>query len=385
MVDGADETKGKVRTAHELSISDSLNTSNGGIYSVKGAFHNPASTKLVSLSFEQTHDMPGDHQVAAFQERTHSTDVAEYARQLEAKYHVSFSQDGETARVRTNGQIISASAHAPTVRELSAVEEALRNDPSGKGVKFYFLNESLVKDPSAAGRYDLDVDGHPSVFLMPRWDKYNYATSAERKQHEEGTMSQEVLHELAHHSHPFKQPEDLKREAENWQSLGWKEMSNGEWAIAGRDGFYYEPVNTQGWPDRFLRKNAQGILVDKSGKASGVNSNMALVPIADVLDVAKIRPLNYYIPHPIEVEAEALSVYRLDRTGRGVLAQDFKSLYDQTKKIDQADIDRMYPPKNGRSTKIRSPEGPIVDNTPTNLARVAQFEKEAANTAMPLR
>jgi len=376
MTDGIDSTATKADNAKQQTVSDGLNRSNGGIYAEKGAFAATPAPDLLALGFPQ--GLPKDYRVAEFQQKAGAVDAAKYAAQLEAKYHVSFSKNGKTARLRIEeGKTVSAPARAPNMRELRALDEALARDPSARGTKIYFLEKTMF-DEGVSGKAGVDSAGHRALFMTPDWDKTTAATAAERKRANQATMSASILHEMAHNGHPEDTPVGKARETEIWQKLGWKLMPDRHWALAGKDGNYYEPVGDAGFQNRFLKKDAQGVPLDKNNKQTPDPRQMDFVEARTVLDRAKIRPMNDYIPHPREDEAEALSFFRGDKLSRGIVAHYCKPLYDQIKEVDQADIDRLYPPKNGRPSKIRSADGLIVDNTPANRARVAQFEKEAA-------
>jgi len=379
MVDGYDNVNKGVKSPDAAPLSDYLNNQQGGVYANKQAFQSVQKSDLTLLGFAQPVNIQGDHSLA-FQARSAAPkDAATLAKQLEAKYGVSFSKNGETASVKgDDGKIVSEKTHAPTIRELRAVQEALEKDPSARGVKFYFLDKSLYQNPNVAARFDVDASGHPAVFCMPALDKLTAATSADRKRINQDSMSLELLHELAHHEHPTDNAAEQKREKANWESLGWKLMPDHRYAIAGKDGHYYEPVEKYGYQDRFLRKDAQGYPVDAQDKPTADESKMVYVDFKTMASAAKIPPMIDYVPHPEEEVADALANFRLGSTSRGIMVHYFKPLYDQTKAIDQADLDRLYPPKNGVSQKLRSPDGTVVDNTAANRASIAKFEKEAA-------
>ena len=358
------------------NVSDSLNQPKGGIYSEKTAFTTPTSSPhLVPVSFTE-----GGSGMSTPAKPENKAEDARYAAQLSAKYHVTFSKDGETISVPDeDGKIVSRTAHAPTMRELRAVDEALQKDPSAKGLKYDFLNQSLYSDPNIQGRADVDAKGQQSMFLMPSWDKTPAATTKDTSHPNQETMSMTLLHEQAHHEHPF----DLNgkynpKETAIWHQLGWKQMPNHHWAIEAKDGTFYEPTSEQGYQERFMHTNAAGVPIDKSGKPTSDPRQTDFADARTVLINSKIAPFNDYIPNPWEEEADGLAFFRMDKADRAVMLKQRKPLYDQIKQIDQQDIDQMYPPVHGQSAKIRSADGTIVDNNAANRAAVAKFEAEAA-------
>jgi hypothetical protein len=363
-------------TTSPSTVSDSLNQQKGGIYSDKTAFTTSnSSPHLVPVSF--TEGGPG---VSAPQKTENKAEDARYAAQLAAKYHVTFSKDGEKISVRgPDKKILSSTAHAPTMRELRAVDEALQKDPSAKGLKYDFLNQSLYPSTSVDGQYGADTTGQQSIFLMPAWDKTPAATTSDRTKPNQDTMSMTLLHEQVHREHEFNLNGRYDpKEVAIWAKLGWKRMPDRQWAIEAKDGTFYEPIDGGGNQNRFEHKDANGRPIDKSGKLVLDNSQAEIVDFRTLLSRAKIAPLNDYVSHPKEAEAEGLSVFRADKADRALLLKQRKPLYDQLKQIDQQDIDQIYPPVHGQSAKIRSADGTIVDNTPANRAAVQKFEEQAA-------
>lgn len=342
-------------------------------------------------------------------DKTHKPTEHELVQQkiieLHKKYGVDFSANGEIVKVKEPPEAVKC--REPNLRELKAIEEALKKNPSGiyepvgsPGVKFYFLEKNA--DPNLYAFFN-QADGRNAIFIQPNLDKIKHVLNKEAPVGA-ATVEAIVAHELEHnatavegHAHKFHlpgfarelgdnkaiedRPIDAKLERDYGQ-LGWTRIKFAEvdvWAIQSRNGRLYVPVPTDDGEHGWVPINKQGQFLDDDGKPMTSPGEVSALDDNQMRNIAKVKPITNYFLNPEEMLAEGMSYYHSEEK-RAYLAKQNPQYYELCKRIDQERINRRYGVKaSGEPGFMRDVNGEIVAHNSTNLAKVRAFELRAKN------
>jgi hypothetical protein len=371
----------------------------------------PATAKVTDKSA----DKPMQNHMATTNEQIDAKE-----QYLHKRYGVTFSKPGELAEnMQQDGKWGSSTCRQPSMKELTGIEAALKNNPSSqdetrgsRGLKFYFPKDDKIYPDrfAAAGK---DRNGDSAVFVQPALSAYP-ATMKEAKKDDpemhsvERFISHELTHseEVAHYntlalrgapllpkelqSKPGEriQTNDNAFEAvssKQYEKIGWKlfncEDGSKIWGLKNKDGTYSvntSSINDSDDPDEWVRVNGKGQYLDEKGKPLPKGSVEA--PTIDAVDarhMAKVNPATNYFYTPREMLAEGMSYYRSPE-GRASLSKNNHDLYTACKEIDQENLDRKYGTLDGHSAFIRTPDGKVVRNSKEAADQVKRFETAAA-------
>ncbi len=330
--------------------------------------------------------------------------VASKLKEIESKFKVTFSQEGEDIEkqvVKENpdgsldrGAMIAA--RAPRLDELYGIEAALAHAaPShltkdGKeAVKFYFLQEKFVKGDNGttlANYVNKDKNGKPAVYFWPGSADGRMITEADLKKWgapEEFSIESLLTHELAHNSQyrlDWDQSANLERFS---NAIGWAPYEDPAthetiWLIKGKQGDYFK-YDKAG--DDWLRCNQQGKLLDGAGKPATAEKDAQHLSTAAVRDEALVRPPTEYFDNAVEMDAEGMRMFRVNSAQRQQLLETSPVLYRFIKEQDQADINLNFGTnEKGQPHKIRLPDGSLSQNVANNSKIVADFERASKAT-----
>lgn len=329
--------------------------------------------------------------------------VQQKIAELHKKYGVDFSTNGELVKVNDPPEMVKC--REPNLRDLKAIEEALKKNPSAiyepvgsPGVKFYFLEKNA--DPKLYAFFN-QAEGRNSVFLQPSLEKIKYATNKEAPVGA-ATLETIIAHELEHnatavegHAHKFhlpgfprelgdnhaieNRPVEAKLERDYGQ-LGWSRIKFGEvdvWAMQGKDGLLYVPVPTDDGEHGWAPINKQGQFLTEDGKPLKPGDEGVAFDDNQMRNLAKVRPITNYFLNPEEMMAEGMAYYHSEEK-RAYLAKQNPQYYEICKRIDQERINRRYGMKpNGEPSYLRDANGEIVPHNRANLAKIQAFEENA--------
>jgi hypothetical protein len=213
------------------------------------------------------------------------------------------------------------------------------------------------------------------------------------KQQDYGSRLLTLNHELAHSGQYNSMHSDKNYEDKLASASGYRNV-NGMWLIEGENpGEFYRTVSDQRLFE-YVRVNEKGEMLRADGTVTTNLEEVKILKAEDVRNLARVRPVTEYFPTPVEANAEALAYYRTSEDRRWGLMMNDPELYDATKRLDQAEIDRKYGRNSDGSSKyIRALTGELVENNAQNREIIKVWEdanrKEAElvraqpNEAMP--
>ncbi len=297
-------------------------------------------------------------------------------KELEEKYNVKFSRDGE--KDSDTGRTVDL--RTPRIDELLAMEIGLAhsgpsvNTLNGKPVLVQFA----VQPTSPYDAYVSDHDGQRRILFEPLSRSFR-------------GLEDTILHEWGHNAEHNMETNN-KAAIDKWyESMGyrkvtWKdedEHEHEQWQLRDKDGNYW----TQG-PDQFpfgnwYRVDDQGRPLKADGSlASGFDDkDAAKRSTNEMREAAAVRPASSYFPYPWESGSESIRLFRGDAESRTELYMTDPANYQAVKEFDQAELDgdpKYGKNPDGTSRYIRLPDGTIAPNTEENRQAVAEFELELA-------
>lgn len=335
--------------------------------------------------------------------RTEHEFVEKKLAELHKKYGVDFSKKGETVKLNDPPGI--ATCREPNPRELKAIEEALKKNPSGiyepvgsPGVKFYFLERDV--NPNLYAFFDT-AEGRNAIFIQPALEKLKYATNKEAPV-ASPTIEAIIAHELEHNAtavegnvirgHASSVPRELgdnkalaerpldAKLARDYEQLGWTRMKFGTrevWAMQGNDGLLYVPVPTDDGEHGWVPIDKQGNFLNEDGKPIKNAVEVEAYDDSRMRAKAKVRPITNYFLNPEEMLAEGMAYYH-SQEKRAWLVNHNPEIYEICKRIDQERVNRRYGMSpTGQPSYVRDITGEIVVNNSANQAKIRSFEENA--------
>lgn len=322
--------------------------------------------------------------------------------ELEKKYGVAFSKEDEAVETQIKeldkcGNFIKSDrvikARKPMMPELLGIGEALRSgEPSHlardnkQGVKFYFLKENFLATDGAdtlANFMQKDKDGRPAVYFWPQGTVGRLTTEEDHQKWgvaNEKTIESLTEHELAHNSQFRLKWDDSPTLEKIVDRMGWHVHQVGNtceyiWMIRGKKDDYYR-ISEDGYS--WLGCNKQGEYINGDGAVVAKQELAAQYTSDDIRARALVKPPTEYFDNAVEMAADALMMFRASEGRRAELLRNSRDFYSFIREQDQMDIDHTHGKDNqGKSKKIRLPDGVLVDNTAQNAALVSQFEAKA--------
>ncbi len=303
--------------------------------------------------------------IAGAEKRLHEMVKAQESR-LTAMYGVTFSTDTETAGfvLDANLQPTSEIAHcrAPRLDELIGIEAGLSHSaPSqysatGKALEFVFIRAGQHHISGRPIGANYEYGEPPKVFMDPTTDT-NVPTELDKVGNWGRSTEYQVVHELTHGAQErigFKTkttPTHESIEEMFAHEAGWVRGKDKQFYLKGKNGDLYkcDLLDSTKWTRYRLDKNDNAI---KLGAATS----------AQVRADALITPPTDYMQNPKEEMSECLTAYRLGGHYRHAI-KPFQNLYDMIRRIDQADINKGYPPDSkGNFQYLRAENGSLVKN-----------------------
>ena len=285
---------------------------------------------------------------------------------LTGMYGVTFSTDSETAGfvLDANLQPTSEIAHcrAPRLDELVGIEAGLSHSApsqysaSGKALEFVFIRAGQHHISGRPIGANYEYGEPPKVYMDPTTDT-NVPTELDKVGDWGRSTEYQVVHELTHGAQErigFKtkaSPAHESIEEMFAHEAGWVRGKDKQFYLQGRNGDLYkcDLLDSTKWTKYRLDKNENAI---KIGTATS----------AQVRADAMITPPTDYMQNPKEEMSECLTAYRLGGRYRDTI-KPFKNLYDMIRRIDQADINKGYPPDSkGNFQYLRAENGSLVKN-----------------------
>jgi hypothetical protein len=301
------------------------------------------------------------------------------AEELEAKYFVCIGHDGDIASQESYGlhsTIKGAVAvRAPRLGELYALEYALaRSSPSqlvgnpqqARGIHIVFLSERRLSGVIA--EWGIDRDNTPAIFIEPNYDR------TKKGKHLELVL----IHELAHNAEV--QMGMDPQAPESWKlarQFGWLPFANRR---TGEKGWLFSSGEGQNalykWNNYchyWIRCNHDGrAQVQDSGFCRG-EADGCYLTTTQMMHLAKVPPSTDYFINPAEMFAEALMLFRADKSHRQQLLAINASLYQLVKEEDQMEIDRVY----GSAALVRNVDGLLVADGADTRSEITKLETRA--------
>jgi len=303
--------------------------------------------------------------IAGAEKRLHEMVKAQESR-LTAMYGVTFSTDTETAGyvLDANLQPTSEIAHcrAPRLDELIGIEAGLSHSApsqysaSGKALEFVFIRAGQHHISGRPIGANYEYGEPPKVFMDPTTDT-NVPTELDKVGDWGRSTEYQVVHELTHGAQErigFKTkstPAHESIEEMFAHEAGWVRGKDKQFYLKGKNGDLYkcDLLDSTKWTRYRLDKNDNAV---KIGPATS----------AQVRADALITPPTDYMQNPKEEMSECLTAYRLGGHYRDAI-KPFQNLYDMIRRIDQADINKGYPPDSkGNFQYLRAENGSLVKN-----------------------
>ncbi|MBX3076123.1 hypothetical protein KF728_21105 [Candidatus Obscuribacterales bacterium] len=303
--------------------------------------------------------------IAGAEKRLHEMVKAQESR-LTAMYGVTFSTDTDTAGfvLDANLQPTSEIAHcrAPRLDELIGIEAGLSHSApsqysaSGKALEFVFIRAGQHHISGRPIGANYEYGEPPKVFMDPTTDT-NVPTELDKVGNWGRSTEYQVVHELTHGAQErigFKTkstPTHESIEEMFAHEAGWVRGKDKQFYLKGKNGDLYkcDLFDSTKWTRYRLDKNDNAI---KLGAATS----------AQVRADALITPPTDYMQNPKEEMSECLTAYRLGGHYRDAI-KPFQNLYDMIRRIDQADINKGYPPDSkGNFQYLRAENGSLVKN-----------------------
>lgn len=290
-------------------------------------------------------------------------------KELEGKFNVQFSHDGE--RESASGKTVDL--RAPNIAELVALEGGLQqSQPSTRTSNGRPIMVQFALQPVTTA----------DAWVMPRPDGQDRILFEPVDRMGAWGLKRTILHEWGHNAQNLMEKADPAALEKHYQEIGYRKV-DGHWYLEGKDGNLYiqgpgrvpsgswTRVNEKGEPLRPDGTPARGF--DDPKAASYTNTEMR--------EQAKVKPMTLYFPQPNERSADAVWHFRGDKDSRSSLYLNDITLYNSTKSFDQKTIDtdpRYGTNPDGSSKFIRMPDGAIEPNTEANRKTVDDFEKQIA-------
>lgn len=303
--------------------------------------------------------------LAGSEKRLQEMVKAQEAR-LTAMYSVTFSTDTETAGyvLDANLQPTKEVAHcrAPRLDELIGIEAGLSHSApsqfsaSGKALEFVFIRAGQHHISGRPIGANYEYGEPPKVFMDPTTDT-NVPTELDKVGNWGRSTEYQVVHELTHGAQErigFRERGNPPRETIEEMfahEAGWVRGKDRQYYLQGKNGDLYkcDALDSTKWTKYRLDKNDNAVVV-------------AHVTSAQVRADALITPPTDYMQNPKEEMAESLTAYRLGGHYRDAI-KTFPNLYDMIRRIDQADINKGYPPDSkGNYQYFRAENGSLVKN-----------------------
>lgn len=290
-------------------------------------------------------------------------------RELEGKFNVQFSQDGQTESAA--GKTVDL--RAPNIAELVALEKGLQqSEPSTRTSNGRPIMVQFAMQPVTAA----------DAWVMPRPDGQDRILFEPVERMGAWGLKRTILHEWGHNAQNLMEKSDPASLEQHYSEIGYKKV-NDKWYLEGKDGNLY----IQG-PGRvpngiWTRVNENGEPLKADGSlASGFDDPTAFTYTnRDMREQSRVKPMTEYFPQPNERSAEAIWHFRGDKDSRGNLYLNDVTLYNSTKVMDQKSIDadpRYGKNPDGSSKFIRMPDGSIQPNDEANRKAVSDFEAQLA-------
>ncbi|MFN8658629.1 MAG: hypothetical protein U0105_20005 [Candidatus Obscuribacterales bacterium] len=291
-------------------------------------------------------------------------------KEIEAKYNLQISRDGQTDRLQGK----DAALRTPRVDELLALEQAaMRSQPSARSANGKPVRVEFTARPSTP--YDAYVPGRVSD------DEQERIVFEPLSRTFQG-FKDTAMHEFAHIGQHNMRQRDAAALDRAFEAMGYRKVKTEDgamqWQLKGKDGNYYtENPNGTGW----TRVDEKGRPLKADGKpASGFKDKDAVtISSIEMQERAAVRPASWYFTNPVENQAEGLWLFRGGEQDRTRLFTRSPELYKIIKEYDQKEIDadpRYGKNSDGTAKFIRLPDGNIGENNEANRARVTQFEKK---------
>ena len=295
------------------------------------------------------------------------------SKELEQKYNVQFSHDGQTDSPLGK----QVDLRSPRIDELMALQEGFaHSEPSTSTLNGRPILVQFAAQPSSP--YDAYVlgkeDGQQRILFEPLNRDYTGL---------KGT----ILHEWAHNGQNnlySRDPEGIKQV---YEQMGYRNVqvkdkdgkNQDQWQLKDKDGNYYAQGPGQFPFGNWTRVDEQGHPLKADGSlANGFEDKTASTRTNhDMADAAAVHPSSDYFPNPGENNAEANRHFRADTTGRTDVYVADPQLYSATKKLDQLDLDndpRYGRNSDGTSKFLRLPDGNIALNNEENRKAVDDYE-----------
>lgn len=299
------------------------------------------------------------------------------ATEVEKKYNVEFSEDGQKDTPRKKKEV---DLRAPRIDELLALEDGLRRSES---------SAVPVNNKPVLVQFAVQPTSDWLAYKLPKGDQQRILFEPVARTFEK--LRETVLHEWGHMAEDSLSKRNAVSLELFYTEMGYRQVKAkdengkeyGQWQMEGKDGDYYTQGPGQHPFGNWTRVDDQGRPLKKDGtvavgwddKEVDKRSNY------NMMSHAAVRPATDYFDTPWEGGAEALSFFRGDAERRANLYMKSPELYEATKQFDQADLDND--PRFGRnadntSKYIRLPDGTIGLNNYLNQQAVLGAEAELA-------
>lgn len=300
-------------------------------------------------------------------------------KEIEQRYNVKFSRDGQT-EVNRDGKTFDL--RSPKINELLALEEGLRrSQPSTNTLNPHPVLVQFAVQISSARDVDAYYTGNKQrrIVFEPKVPDREFQR-----------MKEATIHEWAHNSQYNMRVRNPAALDKVYADMGWRRVVDGgseRFQLRGSDGHYYmQRPDSKDADSNWVRVDANGKPLKPDGKPAANWDDKGLVWLtnAQMADKAAVKPASFgfyspYFPHPDEMNAEALTKLRGSLDAREDLYLTDVNLYRATKEYDQKEIDAdpsFGTNKDGSSKFIRHPDGRIVANSFANQRAVREFEAE---------
>ncbi len=257
----------------------------------------------------------------------------------------------------------------PSLGEVLAVEYALeRSLPETNGkFQLQILFPKTISTLGALAKWEISSRNKATIIVEP--------TGGIREQ----SLEYVLLHELSHHSQ-YKMGYD-PLSPYGWRfcnQLGWHCFKNpltgeSDWTLETQSSSLYKystPLHC------WVSCNRAGQPVDETGARVKHQYEANHLTSKQILEMAKVRPCTSYIDNPLEVLAEGLAMYRIDRLHRARLMERTPELYNIVKDFDQQVILRQF-----GAGLMRSVEGQVVATSTHDTSGVIAFEQQILASA----
>ena len=319
---------------------------------------------------------------------------------LEHDYKVRVAQQGEEVVRRwvqkddstwERGPFLKA--RKPTLKELVGVDMALwKSQPSqlidsaSGGIKFYFLESEFYSTGSAAYFVHRDKAGDPAVYFDPVMTKGKPILEVDSEKLGKSlqySIEAVTIHELAHNGQKSMGWHDKAANYEKFASqIGWVSFEDPgthetEWLLKGKDCEYFRRVRESSGKEKvWVRVGLDGNPLTAEGLRADSISDAKKYSVAEVRDLAEVRPGTDYFVSPIEMFAEGMMLLRLGPKQRGELLTKSPALYRAVLSHDKAEILAAYGSnRDGSPRWLRKPNGFLAENSEKVRKIIDDFER----------